>query len=191
MTEKEKMLSGAPYDASCPELRNIFHKAKEFIAKYNATATHDEKLRCEMLKGFLGAAGESPYIEPPFYCDYGQNIHFGDMVYLNCNCVFLDCAKITIGSRVLFAPNVHIYTAHHPLNGKKRVISNANGERKIVDLASPVTIGNDVWIGGNVTILPGITIGDNVVIGAGSVVTKNIPSNTVAAGNPCKVIKHL
>ncbi|MCL2484589.1 MAG: sugar O-acetyltransferase [Endomicrobia bacterium] len=185
-TEKEKMLSGAAYDASDPELRNLFHKAKDLIAKYNASFTTDAALRDKILKSLLGFAGKGAYIEPPFYCDYGENIFFGDNVYLNCNCVFLDCAKITIGSRVLFAPNVHIYTAYHPLNAKERVVKG-----KIVDLASPVTIGDDVWIGGNVTILPGVTIGSNVVIGAGSVVTKSIPSNTVAFGNPCKIIKRL
>ncbi|MDR1696006.1 MAG: sugar O-acetyltransferase [Endomicrobium sp.] len=183
-TEKQKMLQGLPYDASDPEIKKQFHKARALLARFNVTASTETEKRLRILKRLLGSAGKNPYIEPPFFCDYGENIIFGDNVYLNFNCTFLDCNKITIGNNVLFAPNVHIYCAYHPLAADERVV---NG--KIVDLAKPVSIGSDVWVGGNVTILPGVTVGSNVVIGAGSVVTKNIPSNTIAFGNPCRVIK--
>ena len=191
LTEKQKMMQGLPYDASDAELRKQFHKARELLAQFNSTASPETEKRLQILRQLLGSAGKNAYIEPPFFCDYGENIIFGDNVYLNFNCTFLDCNKITIGDNVLFAPNVHIYCAYHPLAAKERVITDKQGNSKIVDLAKPVTIGSDVWVGGNVTILPGVNIGSNVVIGAGSVVTKNIPSNTIAFGNPCKVVKDL
>jgi maltose O-acetyltransferase len=186
MTEKEKMLKGLPYDASDSAIRESFHKAKDLLKSYNGTGTRETEKRKEILGQLFGKAGNGVYVEPPFYCDYGENIYLGENVYMNVNCVILDCAKITIGSNVLFGPNVQIYAAGHPLQGKERVV-----DGKIVDFAFPVTIGSDVWIGGGAVILPGVTIGDNVVIGAGSVVTKNIPSNCVAVGNPARVVKPL
>jgi maltose O-acetyltransferase len=191
-TEKEKMLSGAAYDATDPELRAQFDKAKRILTQFNATDTADIDGRTKILQTLFGAMGKGVYIEPPFFCDYGENIFLGEMVYLNTNCIFLDCNKITVGNRVLFGPNVHIYAAFHPLVAKERIIPNEGpaGVGRVVDFGAPVTIGSDVWIGGNVSILPGITIGNNVVIGAGSVVTKNIPSNTIAFGNPCKVVRY-
>lgn len=184
MTEKEKMLKGIAYDASDKELREIFHRAKDILAAFNAANSRDTGKRTECLQQLLGFVGKKAYIEPPFYCDYGENIYLGENVYMNANCVILDCNKIILGNNVLLGPNVQIYAATHPLRGKERVV---NG--KIIDTSLPVTIGSDVWIGGGSIICPGVTIGDNVVIGAGSIVTKNIPSNCVAAGNPCKLIK--
>lgn len=184
MNEKEKMLKGLPYDSTDKELREIFHKSKDILKEYNKSQTRDEK--SILLKKLFGSKGNDVYIEPPFYCDYGENIFAGNTVYMNTNCVILDCAKVTIGNNVLFGPNVQVYAASHPLQGKDRVV---NG--KIVETSAPVAIGNDVWIGGGSIICPGVKIGDNVVIGAGSIVTKDIPSNSVAVGSPCKVIKKL
>jgi len=184
MTEKEKMLKGLPYDASDKEIRKLFFLCKDKIEKYNKTSYRQPKLREKILRKLFNSVGKNIYIEPFFYCDYGINISVGDNVYLNTNCVFLDCAQIKIGNNVLFGPGVHIYTAYHSTNPKERFINN-----KIIDIAKSVSIGNNVWIGGNVTILPGVTIVDNVTIGAGSVVTKNISANTIVAGNPAKVLK--
>lgn len=186
LTEKEKMLKGLPYDASDKELRKLFFKCKDKIEKYNKTSYKQPKLREKILRKLFNSVGKNIYVEPFFYCDYGMNVSVGDNVYLNTNCVFLDCAEIKIGNNVLFGPGVHIYTAYHSVKPNERFVNN-----KIIDIASPVIIGNNVWIGGNVTILPGIKIGDNVTIGAGSVVTKNIPANVVACGNPCKIIKRI
>lgn len=186
MTEKEKMLKGQHYDASDNEIREMHHKARELLKVYNATGSRESDKRAKTLKELFGKTGNNPYIEPPFFCDYGENIFLGDNVYMNFNCVILDCAKITIGNNVLFGPNVQIYAAAHPLQGKERVV---NG--KIIDYALPINIGSDVWIGGGSIILPGVAIGDNVVIGAGSLVTKDIPSNCIAVGSPAKKIKDL
>ena len=186
LTEKEKMLKGLPYDASDKALRKLFFKCKDKIERYNKTSYKQTKLREQIIRKLFASAGKNIYIEPFFYCDYGINISVGDNVYLNTNCVFLDCAEIKIGNNVMFGPGVHIYTAYHSIKPNERFVNN-----KIIDIAAPVSIGNNVWIGGNVTILPNVKIGDNVTIGAGSVVTKNIPANVVVAGNPCKIIKKL
>jgi maltose O-acetyltransferase len=180
------MLQGLPYDASDHEIREAFHRAKDLLKAYNDSGSRETGKRKDILAALFGKSGRGLYIEPPFYCDYGENIYLGDNVYMNANCFILDCAKITVGNNVMFAPNVQIYAATHPLGGNERIV---NG--KIIDLSKPVTIGNDVWIGGGAIILPGVTVGDNVVIGAGSVVTKDVPSNCVAAGNPAKIIKKL
>ena len=135
-----------------------------------------------ILQELIPNSGNNLYIEPPFHCDYGYNIFCGDNVYFNVNCVVLDCAKISIGSNVFFGPGVQLYTATHPLDFELR---------KTLENASPISIGDDCWIGGNSIILPGITIGKGCVIGAGSVVTKDIPDNSLAVGNPAKVIKKL
>ena len=182
LTEKEKMLKGLPYNASDKEIRELFFKCKDKIEKYNKTSYKQPKLREQIIRKLFCSAGKNIYIEPFFYCDYGNNISVGDNVYFNTNCVLLDCAEIKIGNNVLFGHGVHIYTAYHLTKPKERFVNN-----KIIDIASPVNIGNDVFIGGKVTILLGIKIGDNVTIGAGSVVAKNIPSNVVACGNPCKI----
>ena len=135
------------------------------------------------MKQLIPGAGSELSLQPPFYCDYGTNIKIGDKVYFNFNCVVLDVAQVTIGSRTMFGPNVQIYTATHPMNYKERTSG--------VEYAKPIIIGADVWIGGSAVICPGVEIGDRTVIGAGSVVTKNIPADVFAAGNPCKVIRSL
>jgi maltose O-acetyltransferase len=138
--------------------------------------------RRALLENLLGTCGQDVFIQPPFHCDYGQNIHLGDKVYFNFNCVVLDVCEIRIGSYSLFGPSVQIYTATHPLDAL---------ERRGKEFGKPVTIGSDVWVGGGAIICPGVTIGDRTVIGAGSVVTKDIPADVFAAGNPCRVIRQL
>jgi len=137
----------------------------------------------ELLRNLLGKTDGDFTIQAPFWCDYGYNIFIGENFYMNHNCIILDCAKVEFGDNVFIAPNCGFYTAGHPIEAE---IRNAG-----LEYAKPIKVGNNVWIGGNVTVLPGVTIGDNVTIGAGSVVTKDIPSNTVAVGNPCKVIRNI
>lgn len=180
MTEKEKMLKGLLYDANHDdELIKERNICKEICIKYNNLPYSDTKQKKALLKKILGKIGKKCIIEPNFYCDYGYNIEIGENFYINHNSVFLDEAKITIGNNVFIGPNCGFYTASHPLEADLR--------NKGLETAKPITIGNNVWIGGNVCILGGVTIGDNTVIGAGSVVTKNIPENSVAFGYPCQV----
>jgi maltose O-acetyltransferase len=180
-TEKEKMLAGDPYLASDAELVNERLAAKELIFDLNALRPAKIEERNALLQKLLGKTAGNFYVEPPFRCDYGYNIEIGENFYANYNLVILDCARVKIGSNVFIAPNVGIYTAGHPIHAELR-----NQE---LEFALPIEIGDNVWIGGNVVINPGVTIGSNAVIGSGSVVTKNIPANVVAAGNPCKVLR--
>jgi maltose O-acetyltransferase len=184
MTEKEKMLAGEIYFAVDPQLLEELADAREVIHDYNLLRPSENQKKLELLKGLLGHIGDdSIIINQPFRCDYGKQISVGKRFFANFNFTVLDEARVTIGDDCFIGPNVSIYTACHSTDPVER---NTRQE-----WAKPVTIGNNVWIGGSVTILPGVTIGDNVTIGAGSVVTKNIPSNCVAAGNPCKVIKSI
>lgn len=190
MTEREKMLAGELYDCGDKELLERWHIAKDLARDYNTASSNDLETKNQILKQLLGGIEENVWITPPFYVDYGNNIYIGNNTEINMNCTFLDDNKITIGKNGLIAPNVQIYTALHPKNVIERM-----GQKKedgtfsfCKTYTAPVTIGDNVWIGGGVIILPGVTIGDNVVIGAGSIVTKDIPSNTVAYGNPCKVV---
>lgn len=182
-TEKEKMLSGELYDAGDPQLTAERRQARLLLKQLNDSSDDDKELRARVLEELMGSAGKELWIEPPFYCDYGSNISLGDKVFFNFNCVVLDVMPVTIGSNVLFGPNVQIYTATHPIDWQERA--------KWLEYAKPITIGSDVWVGGGVIINPGITIGDRSVIGAGSVVTKDIPSDVFAAGNPCRVVRVL
>lgn len=154
-----------------------------YYKRLNNTSVDDNETLNAVLKELMPNAGKDLWIQPPFYCDYGYNIEAGEKVFFNFNCVVLDVMKVSIGSRTLFGPNVQIYTATHPINFKERAIG--------LEYAKPITIGEDVWIGGSVIICPGVTIGDRVVIGAGSVVTKDIPADVFAAGNPCRVIRKI
>ena len=182
-TEKEKMISGLAYNAFDTELFQERQRAKEMIFDYNAMRPKEIKKRNGILKTLFGKTSGRFFIEPPFRCDYGYNIEIGENFYANYNLIILDCAKVSIGNNVLIAPNVGIYTAGHPVHPDVR-----NEE---YEHALPITIGNNVWIGGNVVINPGVSIGDNTVIGSGSVVTKNIPQDVVAVGNPCKVLRKI
>jgi len=181
--EKQKMLRGELYNAADSELANERRQARLLIKQLNDSRDDQQELRQQILKDLIPSQGSGLWIEPPFYCDYGSNISAGDKVFFNFNCIILDVMKVTIGSNVLFGPSVQIYTAMHPMNWKER----ASG----LEFAKPITIGSDVWIGGGAVLCPGITIGSRSVIGAGSVVTKDIPDDVFAAGNPCKTIKSL
>ena len=190
MTEKEKMLAGELYDCGDAELLALWHRAKDLARDYNLTNSSDTKRKSELLNELLGKVGNQLWITPPFHVDYGCNIYFGNNCEVNMNCTFLDDNKIIIGDNVLIAPNVQIYTAYHPTHYLDRfTISEIEKFNFCKTQTAPVIIGKNVWIGGGTIILPGVTIGDNTVIGAGSVVTKDIPADTIAYGNPCKVHK--
>lgn len=181
--EKDKMLSGELYKSFDAELLAERQRAKEIVFRYNSLQPSMIEERNELLKSLFGSVKGNFFIEPPFRCDYGCNIEIGENFYANYNLVILDCAKVTIGDNVLIGPNVGIYTAGHPLHFELR-----NEEW---EFASPITIEDNVWIGGNVVLNPGVTVGRNSVVGSGSVVTKDIPANVVAAGNPCRVIREI
>lgn len=189
MTEREKMLAGFLYDCGDKELLSQWHKAKDLVRDYNRTDSANIIEKERILNALLGGRGKNLWITAPFYVDYGNNIYFGDHCEVNMNCTFLDDNKITIGNNALIAPNVQIYTAFHPTNALERFgTSKEDGSFAFCKTqTAPVTIGDNVWIGGGVIIMPGVTIGNNVVIGAGSVVTKDIPDNAIAFGNPCRV----
>lgn len=181
LTEFQKMRSGLLADTSDMDLRARLDRAKQLINQLNSqTYLHSPDYR-NIIKQLVPHLSDSSSITPPFYCDYGDGIIVGEHCFINFNCTFLDGALITIGSHTLIGPNVQIYTPHHPMNYLER--------RQTKETASPVTIGDDCWIGGGSIILPGVTIGDRCIIGAGSVVTKDVPSDTTVAGNPAKVIK--
>jgi maltose O-acetyltransferase len=182
-TEKDKMLAGQLYDPLDQQLSDERLRARLLIKALNDTREDQVEERGRILKELIPHAGDGLWLQPPFYCDYGTNIKVGERVFFNFNCVVLDVMQVTIGSRTLFGPNVQIYTATHPMNHKER----ASG----LEFARPIIIGEDVWVGGSVVICPGVTIGDCSVIGAGSVVTKDIPPDVFAAGNPCRVIRSL
>ncbi|EHI99544.1 Maltose O-acetyltransferase [Clostridium sp. DL-VIII] len=191
MTEREKMLAGLLYDCGDKELLEQWHKAKNLIRDYNLVNSEDRQKKHNILEQLLGGYGDNLWITAPFYVDYGNNIYFGDNCEVNMNCTFLDDNRIEIGNNALIAPNVQIYTAFHPTNAKERFgESKDDGSFEFCKTqTAPVKVGNNVWIGGGVIILPGVTIGDNVVIGAGSIVIKDIQADTIAYGNPCRVIR--
>lgn len=177
------MLASELYDPLDVQLSAERRKARLLTEQLNQSRDDEEELRKKILAELIPDAGEGLWLQPPFYCDYGSNMKVGKKVFFNFNCVVLDVAQVTIGDNVLFAPNVQVYTATHPMDWKVR----AEG----LESAKPITIGSHVWIGGSVVICPGVTIGERSVIGAGSVVTKDIPSDVFAAGNPCRVIRKL
>ena len=184
MTEKEKMLAGMTYSAVDQQLLEELNTVKEIIHRYNSISPSATKERLSILKGLLGHIGDDEIIiNQPFYCDYGKQISVGRRFFANFNMTVLDEAQVTIGDDCFIGPNVSIYTACHSTDPVER--------NTRMEWAEPVTIGDNVWIGGSVTILPGVTICNNVTIGAGSVVTKDIPDNVVAVGKPCTVIKRL
>lgn len=183
MSEKEKMLNGEIYQPFCQELESDRIRAKELCMEYNSLLPSQQNEKKELLQKLLGNYGNDSVIEPNFFCDYGYNIEFDGFVYVNHNSVFLDCARIKIGADTFIGPNCGFYTAIHPIEAKSRIEG--------LESAKPITIGKAVWLGGNVIVLPGVTIGDRAVIGAGSVVTKDIPADVVAVGNPCKVIRKI
>ncbi len=177
------MLAGELYNALDQELSDDRLRTRLLLKELNDSREDQTDERIRILKELIPNAGADLWLQPPFYCDYGYNMVVGDKVFFNFNCIVLDVMQVTIGSRTLFGPNVQIYTATHPTNYKER----ATG----LEYAKPIRIGEDVWVGGSAVICPGVTIGDRTVIGAGSVVTKDIPSDVFAAGNPCRVIRSL
>ncbi|CAI1741696.1 hypothetical protein SEUBUCD646_0P00180 [Saccharomyces eubayanus] len=180
----ENIVPGELYDANYdPDIIKLRKEAKIKLHKYNTLSPVEETEKNKVIKELLGSCGENFIIEPPFFCDYGSNIHIGNNFYSNHNLVILDGAKVLIGHNVCIAPNVGIYTAGHPIDVNRRVQG--------LEYAIPVTIGDNVWIGGGVSVIPGVTIGNNSVIAAGSVVIRDIPEGVVAAGNPCRVIRRI
>ena len=182
-TNKEKMLIGAFYQSFDEELSKEREKANHLLFKLNKLSPGESNEKAELLKLIFNKMGKNVFIELPFRCDYGYNISIGKNFFENFNCTFLDSAPIEIGNFVLLGPNVSLFTSGHPVDAEKR--------RKLFQFAKPIIIGDNVWIGGNTVINPGVQIGENTVIGSGSVVTKSIPANVVAGGNPCKIIKKL
>lgn len=183
MNQKERMLAGLPYKAWLDGLSEERKENKLKIYEYNLLRPDENDRMKELLNDILGKAGDNAFIEQPFHCDYGKNIEVGKNFFANYNCTILDVGKVKIGDNVMFAPNVSVYTAGHPVHPDSR---NSGYEYGI-----EITIGDNVWVGGNVVINPGVHIGNNVVIGSGSVVTKDIPDNMIVAGNPCKVIREI
>ncbi|MBA2117933.1 sugar O-acetyltransferase [Bremerella alba] len=181
-SEREKMLRGELYRADDADLVAARAKARELCYRLHHEQRGDVQSRQRILVELLGAGGATATIEPPFQCDYGRNIHLGENVYFNFNCVVLDVCRVTIGDHTLIGPSVQIYTATHPLQAKLR---------REQEFGKPITIGSDVWIGGGAILCPGVTVGDRTVIGAGSVVTKDLPPDVFAAGNPCRVIREI
>src|SRR6476660_3798394 len=181
-SERDKMLAGELYDPLDPELVRARERARDLCQDLNAARERDEEVRRRILTELFARGGESAWLQPPFYCDYGSNILLGERVYFNFNCVVLDVCQVKIGDFTLFGPAVQIYTATHPMNAN---------ERRKGEFGKPVTIGSDVWVGGGAIICPGVTIGSRTVIGAGSVVTRGIPASVFALGNPCRVVREI
>lgn len=183
MTEKQKMLNGDMYDPLDDELVVERYRARSLFQEINSLGEENKDQRNDLISKLIGSHGGDLWIEPPFYCDYGYNIRLGNSVFMNFNCCILDVMPVIIGNNVMLGPAVQIYTASHPLNAAER-----NSGR---EFAKPVTIGNNVWIGGGAIINPGVTIGDGVVIGSGAVVTKDVPPNVFVGGNPAHIIKSI
>ncbi len=183
MTEWEKMQAGEIYNDFDSDLFNRRVEAKKLFRAYNATADDETEKRQDLMRRMFRSVGERVWIEPDFRCEFGKNITVGDDVYINFGCVILDCGQVTIGRNTLIGPNVGIFSGNHTVDAGERAAGGL--------IPKPITIGERVWICGQVTIVPGVTIGNDTVIGAGSVVTRDIPSGVVAAGNPCRVIRRL
>lgn len=182
-TELQKMLSDELYLANDPLLIEMRNNARRLFSKYNQTAYENHKERKAIMTSLLGKAGNNLDIQAPFFCDYGSHIFTGENVFMNFNCIILDCAEVVLGDNVFFGPNVQVYTAYHPVIAAERI--------KGPELAAPIAVKDNVWVGGGAIICKGVTIGENTTIGAGSVVTRDIPANVFAAGNPCRVIREL
>ena len=187
-TEYQKCMDGEPFDGSAPELVELTIRTKRFLRQLRETDYADNETKDAIYKQMFGSIGDQVSIDIDFRCEYGKNIHIGNKVIINMNCTFLDNGVINIGDNVMIAPDVRIYTATHSVILSERMPVRSNSKASICDtIACPVTIESGVWIGGGAVILPGVTIGRNSVIGAGSVVTKSIPENSIAVGNPCRV----
>ena len=181
-TEREKMLAGEMYDPFDPELVAQRNRARDLCQTLNATRETEQEDRRRILRELFGTGGESVWMQPPFFCDYGVNIELGERVFFNFNCIVLDVCRVRIGDYTLFGPAVQIYTPMHPFNAE---------QRRREEFGKPVEIGSDVWVGGGAIILPGVRIGSRSIVGAGSVVTRDVPDGVFAAGNPCRMIREI
>ncbi len=181
-TERQKMLAGELYDPFDAELVAGRERARDLCQALNATREAEHEERRRILRALFGSGGDSVWMQPPFFCDYGSNIELGERVFFNFNCIVLDVCSVRIGDFTLFGPAVQIYTPMHPLNAELR---------RREEFGKPIDIGSDVWVGGGAIILPGVRIGSRAVIGAGSVVTRDVPEGVFAAGNPCRVIREI
>jgi maltose O-acetyltransferase len=181
-TERDKMLAGELYDPLDPELARARERARDLCQDLNATRERDQEARRRILKELFGRGGESVWMQPPFFCDYGTNILLGERVFFNFNCVVLDVCLVEVGDFTLFGPAVQVYTATHPMNADLR---------RTQEYARPIEIGSDVWVGGGAVICPSVKVGSKSVIGAGSVVTRDIPGGVFAAGNRCRVLREI
>lgn len=181
-TEREKMLAGEHYDPLDTELVGARARARDLCQELNATREADHEARRHILCQLFGKGGDSVWMQPPFFCDYGSNITLGERVFFNFNCIVLDVCRVRIGSFTLFGPGVQILTPMHPLDAKLR---------RRQEFGKPISIGSDVWVGGNALLLAGIKVGSRSVIGAGSVVTRDVPEGVLAAGNPCRVVREI
>lgn len=181
-SERERMLAGETYQPADPELAAARLRARRLCREFDASPPDDPAVRTRILTELFGRVGPRVEIEPPFYCDYGANVFAGDNLFMNFGCVLLDCARIEIGRNAFIGPYVQLYAACHPVDPAARLAG---------EFARPITIGNDVWIGGGAVVLPGVRVGDGVTIGAGSVVTHDLPDRVVAAGNPCRVLRSI
>ncbi len=182
-SEKAKMLAGELYSPRAPELVADRERARELVRLYNQTGATDGESRELLLEELFGSVGENPTVEPPVRCDYGEQITVGDRFFANFGCVFLDVCPIEFGDRCLLGPSVHVYTATHPLDAAERAEGREYGK--------PVTVGDDVWIGGQAVLNPGVEVGDRSVVASGAVVTRDVPSDVVVQGNPAEVVKEL
>ena len=188
------MLTGEPYNARDEGLLAVAQRARSLLAAFAAAPASDYVQRRMVLAELFGGIGNDVWIEPPFFCDYGENVYIGARSFVNVNCVFLDAAEIRIGVNALIGPGVQLLTVSHPLRAADRIIEQPRrnpSQSPYHTFAQPITIGDNVWIGAGSIILPGVIIGDNVTIGAGSIVTSNIPSDSLAFGQPCKVQRSL
>lgn len=181
-SEREKMIAGELYDPHDPELVRLRARARDLCQDLNASREHETERRRQIFVELLGRGGDSVWLQPPFYCDYGANLYLGQKVFFNFNCVVLDVCPVHIGDFTQIGPAVQIYTASHPLDAV---------QRRSVEFARPIVVGSDVWLGGGAILCPGVTVGDRAVIGAGSVVTRDIPAGVLAVGNPCRVVREI
>ena len=182
-TETERMLAGEPYDPTAPELVADRARARDLVRRYNATTEAESDRRDALLRELFGVVADEAVVEPPVRCDYGYNVRVGDRFFANFGCVFLDVAPVEFGDRCLLGPGVHVYTPTHPIDPEERATGLERGR--------PVTVGDDVWIGGHAVITPGVSVGDGAVVAAGAVVTKDVPARTVVGGNPASVIREV